>query len=106
MAGISRQTSTTGLFELAPVRGRQRKTPARDTSREEPRQAAMTSNSSGGDVRQAGAGDVTGARLIHVAATRLERLSEADVTSGSDSRSLGEDAASPPCQVSEHESHG
>ncbi|XP_076458789.1 putative 3',5'-cyclic phosphodiesterase pde-1 isoform X2 [Babylonia areolata] len=95
--GINRQTSTTGLFELAPVRGRQRTHHAPCTqpltSPEEP--SAVTSNCPASDATVAAGGRKGGGspQAITVVAprSRLERLSETDTLSSTESKSFEED---------------
>ncbi|KAL8587572.1 hypothetical protein ACOMHN_000978 [Nucella lapillus] len=105
-AGINRQTSTTSLFELAPVRGRHR-TPLHRTqpmtSPEEP--SVVTSNSSTNDVAVTeGQGGSTQAISV-TPRSRLERLSEADTMSSTESKSFEDDVSLTELEEAA-ESHG
>lgn len=101
VSGICRQTSTTGLFDLAPVKGRQRlnRGQAVSLSQEEPQIKATTLDCA---IETSSGFMMSSLTEKHVTVTpraRLERLSEADTMSSTESRSFDDDAVPPPAEV-------
>jgi hypothetical protein len=99
-AGVSRQTSTTGLFDLAPVKGKERGgsnalnrtskiTALGNTKKRSSFTNAAPTSSKGGDVSK-GSGDVI--KVAPSRGGRLERLSESGSKSSTESRSFEEEA--------------